>query len=510
MKKIFSILILSAVLWSCTKLDVKLYDSIPESNFPEDADQAALLMIPVYKPMASFIDGGGWWFAQELPSDEMVCPTRNTDWDDGGKWRVLHQHTWNNQTEAIANMWSTFYGPIPLINKFIELTFAPSAGTPAGDATLAKLRIMRAYYYYLLIDNYGDVPYITSFVNADPNPFRLKRAAVWDSIVNDVEKSIPYLSSSTTKTAVSKGMAFSLLAKLYLNAEVYTGTAHWDKAEAYCDSVIDLGAYSLESNPLAPFVTKNQNSPENIFIIPFDEDNNTGFNLHMRTLHYNSNQTFDMSVGPWNGFAVTEDFYNTYTNDDKRVQGNNTYGIGNNKGYFLVGQQYTFDGKPIRDAGAFDSLLIFDPHIPFLSMNASNATPIEIRMSGARVAKFEIKTGAKADLSNAFPIFRYADILLMKAEAMIRQGKNGDDWVNEIRDRAGVSKFTNCTLDQLLAERGREMFWEAHRRQDLIRFGQYSKAWWEKPADDDPTARLTFPVPQWAVDANPNLALPPK
>ena len=146
MKKIYLIILLFVAILSCTKLDVPLYDSIPESKFPEDPAQAALLMIPVYKPMANFLDNGGWWFAQELTSDEMVCPTRNADWDDGGKWRVLHTHTWDNQTEAIANMWSTFYGPIPVINKFIELTFGPSAGTPAGDLTLAKLKIMRAYY----------------------------------------------------------------------------------------------------------------------------------------------------------------------------------------------------------------------------------------------------------------------------------------------------------------------------------------------------------------------------
>lgn len=502
MKKILYIIPLLFLVLSCTDLNTELYDSIPESKFPEDATQAALMMIPVYKPMASFIDGGGWWFAQELPSDEMVCPTRSGDWDDGGKWRVLHQHTWDNKTEAIANMWSCFYGPIPIINKYIELTFAPSAGTPAGDLTIAKLKIMRAYYYYLLIDNYGDVPYVTTFATAETNPSKTPRAEIWAAIVADIEDNIKYLNSSTSKTAVSKGMAFSLLAKLYLNAEVYTGTAHWDKAEAYCDSVINLKNYSLESSPLAPFITKNLNSPENIFVIPFDEDNNTGFNLHMRTLHYNNNKTFDMPVGPWNGFCVTESHYLSYTSDDKRVQGNNTEGIGNNKGYFLVGQQYTWDGNAILDPTA-NSLLILDPHIPALKMDASY-TPVQVRMSGARVVKFEIKKGAKADLSNAFPIFRYADILLMKSEAQIRQGKAGDEGVNLVRQRAGLSAWTGTTLTQLLAERGREMFWEAHRRQDLIRFGEFNKAWWEK--DASAPSRKTFPIPQWAIDSNPNLA----
>lgn len=499
MRKLLYIIPLLLAVLSCTKLDTELYDSIPENKFPEDANQVALLMIPVYKPMANFIDNGGWWFAQELTSDEMVCPTRSADWDDGGKWRVLHQHTWDNKTEAIANMWSCFYGPIPLINRYIETT---TPGTTAGDQTIAKLKIMRAYYYYLLIDNYGDVPFLTSFANAAANPSKTPRAEIWTSIVQDVESSLPYLGSSTSKTAVSKGMAFSLLAKLYLNAEVYTGTPHWDKAEAYCDSVIALGTYSLESSPLAPFVTKNQNSPENIFIIPFDEDNNTGFNLHMRTLHYNSNLTFDMPVGPWNGFCVTEAHYKTYTAADKRIKGNSTEGIGNDKGYFLVGPQSTWDGKSIMDATA-NAPLSFNPTIPALKMDASY-TSVQVRMSGARVVKFEIKKGAKANLSNAFPIFRYADILLMKAEAMIRQSKNGDLYVNMIRERAGLTDWSGVTLPQLLEERGREMFWEAHRRQDLIRFGDFNKTWWEKDASD--ASRKIFPIPQWAIDSNPNLA----
>jgi hypothetical protein len=397
-------------------------------------------------------------------------------------------------------MWSAFFPPILLANKFIE-EFAPSAGTPDGDLSIAKLKIMRSYYYYLLIDNYGDVPYVTKFLTAEKNPSKTPRAEVWNSIVQDIESSLVYLTSSSSKTSVTKGMAFSLLSKLYLNAEVYTDTAHWDKAEAYCDSVIALKIYSLENNPLAPFVTKNQNSPENIFIIPFDEDANKGFNLHLRTLHYNSNLTFDMPVGPWNGFAVTEAFYNKYSADDKRAMGNNTEGIGNNKGYFLVGPQYTWDGKPIEDATA-SAPLSFDSHIPALKMDASY-TPIEVRMSGARVVKFEIKKGAKADLSNAFPLFRYADILLMKSETMIRQNKNGDEFVNLVRRRAGLSDWSDVTLSQLLDERGREMFWEGHRRQDLIRFGEFNKVWWEKDASD--ASRKTFPIPQWVIDTNPNL-----
>ncbi len=488
MKKIFySLTIIASLFFGCTDLEDDVIDRIPEDQYTIDP---VLQMTPIYEQMREFLDNGGWWFAQELTSDEMVGPTRASDWDDGGKWRVLHTHTWNNNTEAINNMWSRFNNGVGQANKFIE-TQAPLAGDSVIDAGVAKGKFLRAYYYYLLIDNYGDVPYITSFLNAPTLPVKANREDIFDSIVKDIESNIPKVQPSQSKTAAGLGMAYSLLAKLYLNAEVYTGTPQWEKAEQACDAIIAMGQYSLDDDPLAPFVTNNENSSENIWVIPYNEDTYQGNNLHMRTLHYNSNQTFDMTVGPWNGFAVTEDHYNSYPDNDLRKAG-----------YFLVGQQYTSDGAALSDAGAGGVPLVFTPEIPALLMDAS-FSPAQIRLSGVRVSKFEIKIGAKDNLSNDFPIFRYADILLMKAEAMIRQGKNGDEFVNLVRERAGLDPLSGATLDQILEERGREMFWEGHRRQDLIRFGKFNDAWWEKPASTPD--RNTFPIPQWAIDANPNL-----
>jgi hypothetical protein len=497
MKKIISLFLFFGLFSvACTDLDTMLYDRIPEDVYTADP---VLRMSPIYAPMRDFIDWGGWWFAQEIPGDAVVAPVRGMDWLDGGKWMVLHRHTWDNNTEAINSMWSRFYRGIVEANKFIE-TFQPQAGNPIIDQAIAKARIMRAYYYYKLIDNYGDVPYVTQFLNAEERPFRRRRANIWTDIVREIEQSIPQLDNSTSKTAVTRGMAFSLLTKLYLNAQVYTGVAQWGRAEAYADSVIALGAYRLESNPMAPFATNNENSPELIWVIPYHEDDYTGFNLHMRTLHYNSNRTFDMPVGPWNGFAVTQQHFNTYADIDLRKAG-----------YFLVGQQFDINGAPINDVGAGGLPLIFNPFIPALEMTPGAFTAQQIRMSGARVRKFEIARGAKADLSNDFPIFRYADILLMKAEAQLRQGRPVNvPGLDAIRTRAGLPAGWSATLvgqaglNEILAERGRELFWEGHRRQDLIRFGRFNDAWWEKPASS--ADRNTFPVPLWAVESNPNLA----
>ncbi|TVR70591.1 MAG: RagB/SusD family nutrient uptake outer membrane protein [Marinilabiliales bacterium] len=479
----------------CTNLDDVLYDRIPADEYTADP---ILRMSPIYRPMQDFLDWGGWWFAQELTGDGATAPTRAGDWDDGGKWRVLHQHAWDNNTEAVNSMWGRFYNGVLEANKFIE-EMVPLAGDPIIDEAIAKARILRAYYFYLLIDNYGDVPFVTDYTGASERPVRNIRSEIYYAILDDIEESLPLVEPSASKTGVSRGMVFSLLTKLYLNHAVYTGNEnaqYWQKAEAYADSVTSLGQYSLEADALGPFTTQNQNSPENIWVIPFHEDTYQGNNLHMRTLHYNSNLTFEMVVGPWNGFAVMKDHFDTYQDNDRRKDG------------FLVGQQYTFGGEPIIDQGAGGVPLVFDPYIPSLVMGAGN-TPVEIRNSGARVVKFEIRRGAKDHLSNHFPVFRYADILLMKAEARIRQGLSGDEYVNMVRSRAiaGAEPWTDVTLEMLLEERGREMFWEGHRRQDLIRFGAFNRSWWEKPASS--ADRNIFPIPEWAVDLNPNLAEPP-
>jgi len=488
--KIIIFFVISVFFTACTDLTEKVFDGLPQDEFPENEAQIAAIPIPTYQALQPFLDWSGWWFAQEVTSDEMTCPTRGEHWDDGGKWRALHEHTWNNNTEAVNTMWSHFYDGTFEANSALDLLKTYEL-TEDLQTVMAKLRAMRTFYFWQLIDNYGDVPFMTTQINLPLHPLKTKRADIFDSITTDLEDAVQYINQGGLNTAVSKGMAYTLLAKLYLNAEVYTGTAQWKKAEDYCDSVINLGYYSLESNALGPFITENEFSSENIFTIPYDEDDFEGFNLHMRTLHYNSNLTYNMIVGPWNGFAVMEDHYNTYENGDERKEG------------FLVGQQYDYLGNEITD-GTTHLPLVLTANIPALNMQDAY-TEAEKLMSGARVVKFEIAMGAKANLSNDFPIFRYADVLLMKAEAMIRQSENGDDYVNEVRNRAGLGDWTGVTLDQVLEERGREMFWEGHRRQDLIRFGKYGNTWWEKAASSPD--REIFPIPQWAIDSNPNLAL---
>ncbi len=492
-KIFFSIIILSGIIFTtgCTKLDEDYFDRIPADQYPENENQVATLTVNAYKRLQNMVDDNGWWFlAQEISSDGLAAPTRGADWYDGGKWADVHTHSWTNDTESINRMWGLFWDGINECNRTIESLLA------IGDneqimAKVAEMETLRSFFYYLLIDNYGDTPYVTEILDEGALPEKVERSYIFEQLVETLEGNLSLLNSGDLKYMATKNMAYAVLAKLYLNAEVYTGTPEWEKASMYCDSVID-GPYNLATNVTSPFVTENQNSSEIIFSIPYDENNFEGFRLHMRTLHYQHNLTYNMNVGPWNGFAVVPDFFDTYENTDLRKEA-----------HFIWGPQYAADGSEIIESVTGEPLDI-DPYLPALSMG-DGYSPAEIRTTGARIGKYEIKMGAKENLSNDFPLFRLSDFYLMKAEAEIRLGRNGDAWINPIRTRANVEPYSGCTLEQLLAERGREMYVEGHRRQDLIRFDKWQNSWWEKDAHGP--EKNTFPIPQWAIDGNPNLGI---
>ncbi len=494
--------IISLIGFACTDLEEELYDKIPGENYPENENQVANLSVNAYKELRPFIDDEGWWFlAQEITSDEFCGPTRASDWYDGGKWIVMHRHTWTNDTEGVNRMWDVFWSGITTCNQTIDLMRALPEDDKI-DAKIAEVEVLRSFYYYLLMDNYGDVPYITSAANAPDKPYKIEREAVYDSLVNTVERNLKYLKAIDNKYMVTRYMGFALLAKLYINADVYKGVPAWEKAGQYCDSVIQ-GPYSLEGSVSAPFLTNNQNSSEIIFSIPYDENSFKGFRLHMRTLHYQHNLKYDMPVGPWNGLAVTPNHFDTYEDEDLRKEA-----------YHIYGPQYDVSGNEIID-NLTETPLVIDPHLPALYMTEGDYTYEQIRMTGARVGKYEIALGAKENLSNDFPLFRLSDFYLMKAEVEVRLNGagSGDEWANPIRQRAGVAGFSGASLDDILAERGRELYCEGHRRQDLIRFGKFTNAWWEKGGSydgvaGDPSVEV-FPIPKWATDANSNLLVDP-
>ena len=304
--------------------------------------------------------------------------------------------------------------------------------------------------------------------------------------------SLPDLADAKSYSKINKDVANAVLAKLYINAEVYTGTQQWSKAAAVVQAITNSGNYSIESNFFANFNADNIGSNENIFVIPSDEVFAQGFALPLMTLHYGSQATFNLTAQPWNGYSSLQEFYNSFEATDTRI------------GSFLEGPQFESSGKPVLDA-SFEAndpdgeQVNFTPEINELEPNA-------LRQAGVRVQKYQYELGATNNLNNDYPLYRYGDMLLIRAEALWRIN-NADaealTLVNQIRSRAGVADFASLTADNLLAERGREVFAEAYRRQDLIRFGKYNDAWWEKDVSD--AHYNIFPIPDPQRLANSNL-----
>ncbi|MGB3849150.1 MAG: RagB/SusD family nutrient uptake outer membrane protein [Tunicatimonas sp.] len=487
------ILLLTGVLVTslgCTDLEEELFSDVTTDTFFNTEEEFISALGAAYTNLYG-IAGDGWFILQEVPSDEMIVPQRGADWFDNGAWAQLHTQEYNSRTPSMNAGWNFGFQGVNACNRVIETFEEAAEGLEGSEKFIAELRVLRALYYYMLMDLYGNVPIVDQFsVPADFAPTNNTRAEVFEFIETSIRDNIDLLDTEVGLNnygRVTQWAAHAILAKLYLNAEVYTGEARWQDAVTEADAIINSGQYSLENNYFANFDTENQDSRENIFAVPYDPQFAPGHSIHMRTLHYANQNTYNLTAQPWNGFCSLQEFYDSYEDNDVR------------KANLIVGPQFNTSGELMTDPGANNAPIIFTPEVNQLAPNAR-------RDAGARVGKYEIALGATQDLDNDFPIFRYGDILLMKAEALFRLN-SGDGTalalVNQIRERSEVSPVDRLTADLLLAERGREMFAEAYRRQDLIRFGEYTSPWKFKNATPDYVT--IFPVPFDQLNSNSNL-----
>lgn len=467
---------------SCTDLTETTYDALPTSgNFGSTPSQQAALIGPLYSGLGDYF---GQYNTINTTTDEQIVPTRGGDWKDGDNWKRLYQHTWGPVTDNgnLNGWWTWCYNNITSINQQL--------GTLTDPGVIAELKTLRAFFHYQAMDLFGNV--IISNTVGGTSPSQSTRAEVFAFVEKELLDNYANLSSTVGGSyygRMNKPVADMILAKLYLNAQVYTGTPRYQDAITRLNNIINAGKFSLNGDFFANFVTQNQNSPEIILATPFSSTKRGGMNIQMRTLHYLNQLTYNLGSAPWNGYATVTEFYNSF--DDKDLR----------KKMWIVGQQYKADGTPIMD----DNIpMAFTPEIPSFVMPAGAPG----RLAGARSQKYQIQSNNPFnDQDNDFVIYRLADAYLMRAEANMRLGNMAAAVtdVNLIRARAGMPAYTAATLtmNEMLAERGRELAWEYHRRQDLIRFGQYTKAWRFKDADQD--FRTIFPIPNDQVVLNPNL-----
>lgn len=494
---------------SCTNLDQEVVGELTPDNFFQTEEEVRTAIGPAYTALYNYMGQTSLWATQEITSDEMVLPLRAGAREDREHWVRLHQHTWTLEDPTVLNTWNFLFNGVFTCNRLIfELE---ELNRPITQPFIGELRAMRAIYYLWLLDVYGNVPIITFYANGSVFPRTSNRKTVFNFVESELLLNLNRVSNqvdATTYGKVNKMTIHAALAHLYLNAEVYSDNIRWAEAVAACDAIINAGHYELERDYFTNFNVENAASAEFIFAIPYDATFANGLNIAVQTLHPANQETYHLATSPQNECCTLEAFYNAYEDQDLRKgQASTEQGPFTGRGNFLVGPQWDITGER-RLIDTISTISETDPDGAPVTLrpNINELFPAAWREAGARIGKYEIEIEGQPNMNNDLPIYRYADILLIKAEALWRQNPNNPEslaLVNRIRTRAGLPPFTELTAANLLAERGRELFAELKRRTDLIRFGQFSKSWWEKPLSEE--YRTLFPIPTSQIEMNPNL-----
>lgn len=468
---------------SCTDLTESPFDLVTPDNFYNTEIELTAAVVPVYNSLAQ-MQWSDYVNLQGVSSNAIAVPTRGGDWDDGGTWRALQEHTWNATLSFVGGGWAGAYGGVARANSTLD-NLGRAEQTDLVITFTAEVRVLRALFYWWLMDLYGGVPIVTDAETGDP-PLQNTRAQVFTFIVDEINVALPDLEDSHGAVGygrVTTGAANTLLATVYLNAEVYTGTAKWAETLAAANAVINSGLYELMPSVMDVFAFENEGVANTEYIlvsaaVPLDGVTSS---RHMATLHYTQ-----IPPTPWNGFSVLTDFYNSYDAADDRLD------------QILVGQQYVLAGAALGDS-AFDrqgAPLVFTVTYPMIDATEAD---------GPRILKWPIDPAMSGWFSGAdFAVFRYSHVLLMKAEAEFNISNGGLASLNLVHERAGLPALTAITADAIFQERGHELLWEGFQRQDQIRNGTFLDTYTLKTTVSE-SFRVLYPIPQSQMDANPNL-----
>ena len=501
--KIIAFSFASLVFSSCTKLDERFRSEIEVNN--SGTLTASQFLVSAYGSLNGPFQQGDLWHVQQHTTDEVIAPTRGGDWDDNGQWRALHAHTWNADQGQIRGAF----------NGLLSAQFSASNVLQFKPSTqeAAEARFIRALSMYAVLDGYDQVPYRSDLTNYKILPATLKGTEAVTFIVAELNAIINDLPDAGAAYLANKNAARALLMKLHLNKGVYANRAAptFDAADmnqviTLADQIINSGKYTLSNVFFDNFAPDNDTrSRENIFTL-YNQAADRGGNVRgyaFQVSHYN------MNPGGWNGFTTLSDFYDKFEAVDERRGIFYAYpGSLPNPGRrinvgFLVGQQYDLTtDAPLKDRK--NNPLSFTREVKL------RETGDNLEITGIRVIKYPYDYGTSGDQkNNDFAIFRLADVMLMKAEALLRTGRAAEALVlvNSIRVKRKATPMVSVNLDQLLDERGREMYWEGWRRNDLIRFGKFLQPWQEK-AQSNPR-NLLFPIPSDQLAVNSNLTQNP-
>ncbi|MHA7831668.1 MAG: RagB/SusD family nutrient uptake outer membrane protein [Flagellimonas sp.] len=545
--------VLLALTFQSCELEPEIYSEIRPENFFENEDQIIAFTSSGYSSLSGYF--GQFVQEQGVMTNELANPLRSNDgW--GANMDIM-SHNFQPNDGWVPGIWNLAFSGVGTCNRLIEFL----EGLDSDQTTaIAELRALRAFYLWAALDTYGNIPVELRFAEADPAPTQVTPAEAYEIIEGELLESIPDLNPNkdqTTYAKMNRDAANMLLATLYINAERYGVSPQWEAAAAAANEVVEAGNYSLASGYFSNFFVRNESSPENIWVVPY-ERNQIGNAIAHATLHQSASPTFGLSAQPWGGYSVQGDFYNSFDEDDNR------------RGMFIAGRQYSQDAGPIWDAtlgflytnpkeefeiidcGEDYNLLtnVEREHwgFPVLAagQTASDLTPEQRELAcgiyieanpnpilrevsgraedmilyreGARMAKFEheVGTGLPTGSNNDVPIFRYAETLLIRAEALWRMDSGSAEalsLVNQIRERAGLGTVPALTEDILYDEFRKEMGLEGHARQIMIRFGHWEDEWNWKSTDPNAPGdtyvpaeyKRWYPIPENELNANPNL-----
>ena len=524
-----SVLALSLSLMSC--LDETPKDQIPETEIYDSANSLYVNAVAsLYNYIGAHEEGEGLqgtcrgiYDYNTLTTDEAIIPIRGGNWYDGGLWENMYNHTWTATDTDLYNVWKYLYKVIVLSTKSLETIEKHKALLTEQQRVdyAAEVRAVRAMYYYYAMDMFGRIPILQSATQKTADIRQSNRSDVFWYVVKELQDVAPLLANEHSNLQgnyygrVTRPVAWFLLAKLSLNAEVYTDDDWtdssrpdgktimfdiegnkknaWQTCVHYCDLITAAG-YTLEADYTKNFAVHNEGSSENIFTIPLDK------NLYLNEFHYLFRSRHYAHGGAYSGASENGTCATLHTmavngfgteTPDARLDMNFYTGKVEVDGKYVTME----DGTPLE-------------YKPLAVEKNLTASPY-LETAGARMKKYEVDRTAYSDgrmPNNDIVLYRYADVLLMKSEAKVRNGESGDEEMNAVRSRVGMPSLS-ATLDNLLNERLLELVWEGWRRQDMIRFGTYCKQYdIHTPSEADKKGYTTvFPIPEKAHELNPNL-----
>ena len=499
MKKILTILILAVIFTNCTKLEIAPNSQLTDQTSYKSKSEFLNGLAGVYSTLGTWSEvvykiGGS--------TDEMIFPARGADWK--GDLQPLFAHTWLPTNGEIGGIYSGLSRIIAVSNTFIDVVDASSFKTDSLiKVEKGEVRFIRAFAYFLMLDHFGNVPLVTSSVY-DPNilPKQNTRAELFQFVESETKDLIgSVLPAKNSYGRVDKYAAETLLAKLYLNAGVYLGTANTHLADVVTQTtdIMTKSSYHLDPDFKHVFAWNNDvNNVENIFTMVADSKNTAAVNISYLFSITDLTDKYGPFASGWDGAATLPTFYRSFEPKDNR------------SAMWIAGPQVGADGKPIL---AVDDQNVKRQLDYVADFKASDPVNNADHWDGVRGGKYLMDgiggTMVTSSLNNDMPIVRFADVIMMRAEALYRQNAGSAEaltLVNQVRNRGGnpVAPFTSLTDANFLAERGREFAWEGWRRNDLIRFGKYNDPWDYKTASGEDFRNL-FPIPATQIQSNPNL-----